>query len=258
MTLAYFDCFAGASGDMIVGALLDAGADFPSLARQLASLGVEGLSVRADKTRRAGLSGTKFHVDVPHAHEHDHEPDHSHEPHRHLGDILSLIDRADLADRTRDRARKVFTRLAQAEAKVHGVGVEQVHFHEVGAIDSIADIVGACVCLELLGIDRMCCSPVPLGSGTIRCDHGLMPVPAPATAELLVGLPTYAGPFQSEATTPTGAAFLAALCDEFGPMPAMRVSAVGCGAGIGPTAGPCPTSCGCSWAKPATKAPPTA
>jgi len=221
MRIAYFDCFAGAAGDMIVGALIDAGASFDELAAGLNSLGVEGLRVRTEAVTRRGMAGTKFHVEIGH---HDHA-------HRHLHHVVEIIDRSDLPDRAKDRARRTFTRLAEAEAKVHGTTVEKIHFHEVGAIDSIADILGACMALELLGIDAIHVSPIPTGAGTTKCDHGEMPVPPPAVAELLVGAPAYTGPFPYEATTPTAAALFAALAESFGPMPEMDVQAVGRGAG---------------------------
>ena len=219
--LAYFDCFAGAAGDMIVGALLDAGADFEALKAQLAGLGVEGLAIRREKVVRGGLCGTKFHVDID---GHDHH-------HRHLSDILAIIDSAKLSPRAADAAKKTFNRLAVAEAKVHQTSVEEVHFHEVGAIDSIADIVGACIALDLLGIDEVHCSAIPLGSGTIECAHGILPVPPPATAELLIGAKTVPGPMEGELTTPTAAALLTALSLSYGPIPSMQVRTVGYGAG---------------------------
>jgi pyridinium-3,5-bisthiocarboxylic acid mononucleotide nickel chelatase len=230
---AYFDCFAGAAGDMIVGALLDAGADFDQLQAQLMGLGVHGMELRREKVNRGGICGTKFHVDLhEHAHNHEHGDEHSHEhPHRNLADILGILDAAKLPPRTSQRARAVFDRLAQAEAKVHNVPVEQVHFHEVGAADSIADIVGACIALELLGVDEIVCSPIPLGSGTITCDHGILPVPPPATAELLIGAPTVPGLMEGELTTPTAAALLTALSASYGSIPPMQVQRVGYGAG---------------------------
>lgn len=221
MTLAYFDCFAGAAGDMIVGALLDAGADFDALQATLAKLQLEHYGLRRESVMRGGLGGTKFHVDL---HEHDHA-------HRHLSDIVAIIERAGLAPRVADRAKRIFTTLAHAEAKVHRISVEMVHFHEVGAIDSIMDIVGACVAMELLGIDEVCCSAIPTGSGTIQCDHGLLPVPAPATAQMLRGVKIATTPLCGEVTTPTAAAILTTLSSSYGPLPAMNVQAVGYGAG---------------------------
>lgn len=221
MTVAYFDLFAGAGGDMIVGALLDAGADFEALKGHLSRLGVHGMGLRIEKVNRGGICGTKFHVDVE---GHDHA-------HRHLGDILAMIAAAGLPARAADRAAKVFGRLGAAEAKVHNVSIEEVHFHEVGAIDSIADVVGACVAMELLGVERIFSSPIPLGSGTVKCDHGILPVPPPATAELVIGAKTVPGLMTGELTTPTAAAILTALSEEFGDMPELSVSAVGYGAG---------------------------
>lgn len=222
MTIAYFDCFAGAGGDMIVGALLDAGVALASLQEQLAKLRAEGLSITAQTVQRGGLGGIKFHVQ---------QEEGSPQPHRNLSDILDMIVRASLAPRAAARARDVFTRLAQAEAEVHGIAIAEVHFHEVGAIDSIADIVGACVALELLGVETVHCSPIPVGSGTVQCDHGKLPVPAPATAKLLIGAKTAAGGIAGEATTPTAAALLTTLAKSYGPMPAMSIQAVGYGAG---------------------------
>jgi len=152
-------------------------------------------------------------------------------PHRGLADILTMIDGADLPGRVAERAKAIFTRLGQAEASIHQVDLAQVHFHEVGAVDSIADIVGACLALDSLGVDRIVCSPIPLGSGTVTCDHGQFPLPAPATAALLAGVPTKPGPNEGEATTPTAAAILTTLADAFGPLPALTVDAIGYGAG---------------------------
>ena len=221
MKLAYFDCFAGAGGDMIVAALIDAGCDFASLQAELAKLGIPGFSLRTERVHRGGLTGLRFIV----------ETDQAGQPHRHLSDILSLIDRAGLSARAAELAKKVFHRLAQAEAKVHQIEVEKVHFHEVGAVDSILDVVGACVAMDLLGIDAVECSPIPVGGGTIRCDHGVMPVPAPATAELLTGVPIAQADVQGEATTPTAAAILTTVAGSYGPLPPMRIDAIGYGAG---------------------------
>ncbi len=220
MTVAYFDCFAGAGGDMVVGALLDAGADFASLRRELAKLGIPGCDVQAESVYRGGIAGTRFSV--------DRGDDTSH---RHLSDILELIESAELAPRAGRRAADIFKNIARAEAHVHGCDVEKIHFHEVGAADSIMDIVGACVALDMLEIDEIYCSPVPLGSGTVECDHGIMPVPAPATVELLRERATFAGPAAGEVTTPTAAAIFTTLAESFGEMPAMELRAVGYGAG---------------------------
>ncbi|NLW85312.1 MAG: nickel pincer cofactor biosynthesis protein LarC [Planctomycetes bacterium] len=220
MTVAYFDCFAGAGGDMIVASLISAGCSFEDLQKQLARLESHaGLSIQ--NVTRHGLSGLKFEVDAG-----DH-----HHPHRHLGDIIAMIDAAQLPPRAAQRAKAVFERLGAAEAKVHQCPIDHVHFHEVGAIDSIMDIVGACLAMEMLNIDRIICSPLPLGDGTVSSAHGIMPVPAPATAELLKGVPISQHNVKGEAVTPTAAAIFTTLAESFSSMPAMLVSAVGYGAG---------------------------
>ncbi len=290
MTLAYFDCFGGASGDMILGALLDAGLRLDDLRDALKRLGVTGYRLSAERVTRGGLGGTKFHVHLgedepepPHDHAHDHDRPHTHDhghdhahehppahghshdhphdadlghshphrpatppepghdhphPHEHghahgrnLTDILHLLDHAGLSERADQWARRIFQRLAAAEAKVHNTTPDQVHFHEVGAVDSIVDIIGAAIALDRLGVDRVVCSPIPLGTGTVRCDHGLMPVPAPATAELMRDGVIAPSDFPRELCTPTGAAILTTLAESFGPLPAMRVDAIGYGAG---------------------------
>jgi len=221
MRLAYFDCFAGAGGDMIVAALLDAGADLAVLKQQLRQLDIAGYEVRTERVRRGGLAGTRFYVEVQD----------THQPRRGLADIIKLIDGAGLGDRVAGRAKEAFTRLAEAEAKAHDIDPGEVHFHEVGAVDSIIDVVGACVAAELLGVEAVHCSAIPTGSGTITCSHGVMPVPAPATAQLLLGVPIRPLDIDGEATTPTAAAVLTTLAESYGPLPAMNVSAVGYGAG---------------------------
>jgi uncharacterized protein (TIGR00299 family) protein len=219
MKLCYFDAFSGISGDMTVGALLDAGAPAEALIEGLKSLGT-GAIFEVEKTRRQGIAATKFRV-------HGGEQ----KAHRHLPQIPKMIDGASLPPRARDRARAVFGKLAEAEARVHGVPMEKVHFHEVGAVDSIADIVGACLALELLDIGEVRSSPLNLGSGTVTADHGVLPVPAPATAILVQGRPVYSRGPEVELTTPTGAAIVAALAVESGVMPPMRIQAAGYGAG---------------------------
>jgi len=221
MTIAYFDCFAGAAGDMIVAALLDAGVDFDALRRELGKLALPNCDVQAEKLCRGGLSATRFSVTCQAGQQ----------PHRHLSDILSIIDAASLVPRAGERARAIFTRLAEAEAKVHNTSVENIHFHEVGAVDSIMDIVGACIALEMIGVDRVYCSAIPLGSGTVQCEHGMLPVPAPATAQLLVSAKTCQAQLPGEVITPTGAAILTTLSEGYAPPPAMGLDAVGYGAG---------------------------
>lgn len=222
MRIAYFDCFSGASGDMILGALLDAGLALDDLQRDLAGLGVEGFALRAEPLRKQGFAATKFHVDVDPA---------VHKPHRHLKHIREIIERAALPTSVSQRAMSIFTRLAEAEAAVHGTSIEKVHFHEVGAIDAIVDIVGASIAIERLGIEGVYCSAIPTGNGTVRCEHGLMPVPAPATAMLLKGVPIAESAEMAELTTPTGAAILRTLAVRFGSLPGMSIERIGIGAG---------------------------
>ncbi len=222
MKTLYLDCFSGISGDMTVGALLDAGADFAALRDGLMSLGVPGFRVEAEKVVKRGIAATQFHVIV--------DPD-APKPHRHLHHIEDIITNAPLPEAARAGALKTFRLLAEAEAAVHGIPVAKVHFHEVGAIDSIVDIIGANLALHLLGIERVFASPVHVGGGTIHCDHGVMPVPAPATAMLLRGCPMIGDDLDAELATPTGAALAVSWTENFGPMPAMTATAVGHGAG---------------------------
>ena len=218
-SIAYFDCFAGAGGDMIVASLLHAGAGADALRNALAGLKLAA-TFSAKPVNRGGIGGLQFEVQAEHEHHH-----------RGLGDILAMIGSAGLPPRVADRAKRIFTRLGEAEAKIHGLPVEKVHFHEVGAADSIMDIVGACVAMELLGIERVLCSPIPTGRGMVTMAHGTFPVPAPATAELLRGVPLAAGDIEGEMTTPTAAAILTTLAESFGPLPAMKVASIGYGAG---------------------------
>ena len=220
MRIAYFDCFAGAAGDMIVAAMLDAGLDAEHLRAQLATLGIEGLDVRIAETARAGLRAIKFDPVIPHQHEH-----------RNLEQINEIIDRSNISKKARQTAVAIFDKLARAEAAVHGKGPNEIHFHEIGALDSIVDIVSACIGIEALGIDKVYCSALSVGGGTVQCDHGTMPVPAPATAQLLKGIPITAGPVQAELLTPTAAAILTTVTDQFGPLPSMKIERIGCGAG---------------------------
>ncbi|MCS7024847.1 MAG: nickel pincer cofactor biosynthesis protein LarC [Bryobacteraceae bacterium] len=219
MKIGYWDAFSGISGDMAVGSLIDAGAPFAEVVAGLESLGT-GARFRQERVRRRGFVATKFYVDF--------EPQ---KHHRHLPRIEKMIEAADLPEAVKQHAIQVFLRLGEAEAKVHGVPLEEVHFHEVGAVDSICDIVGACLGLHLLGIRRAYCSPLNLGSGSVQTEHGRLPVPAPATAELLAGKPVYADGPACELTTPTGAALAVTLCAGFGAMPPMRISNTGYGAG---------------------------
>ncbi len=219
MKLCYFDAFSGISGDMTVGALVDAGADWNGLESALRSLNLEA-SFRLERTKRKGIAASKFYVD--HAEQ---------KKHRHLPHIEKIIAAGDLTETARKNALAVFRNLGEAEAKSHNVPIEKVHFHEVGAVDSICDIAGACVALDLLGVSEIHSSRINVGSGTVNTEHGVLPVPTPATAELLKDKPVYAAGPETELTTPTGAALVSTLTSGFGPMPAIRVEAQGFGAG---------------------------
>jgi uncharacterized protein (TIGR00299 family) protein len=219
MKICYLDAFSGISGDMLVGALADAGADAAALCEALNALGT-GATFEFEKTKRRGIAATKFHVHCGEQH-----------GHRHLPHILGMIAKAALPERVKRNASAVFERLGEVEARVHQVPVERVHFHEVGAADSISDIVGACLGFELLGVESICCSPLNLGSGTVKTEHGVLPVPAPATAALVEGRPVYVRGPAVELTTPTGAAIATTLASSFGTLPPMKISATGYGAG---------------------------
>jgi len=220
MRICYLDCFSGISGDMVVGALVDAGADPSQVGQELGKLRLEGVCPAFEKCARGGIAATKFRVQAP--------PERKH---RHLSDIEELIRRADLPGRVVERSLSIFGRLGQVEARLHQVPLEKVHFHEVGAVDSILDIVGACVGLEALEVEQVYCSALNLGWGSVETQHGLLPVPAPATAALVEGKPVYARGPAAELTTPTGAAIATTLAHSFGPLPPMRLRAAGYGAG---------------------------
>lgn len=220
MKTLYFDCFAGASGDMILGAMIAAGVEPQVLLAQLSLLNVQGYSIEFQTVDRSGISATYARVQVP--------PEHA--P-RYLRDILKIIHDSKLPDGVKDRAGKVFSRLAEAEARVHNEPVERVHFHEVGALDAIIDVVGAAICFDLAGIERFACSPLHVGSGSVEMDHGRFPVPPPAVVELLRGAPIYSTEIKGELVTPTGAAIIATVCSEYGPLPNMELQRTGYGAG---------------------------
>lgn len=265
MRILYFDCFSGASGDMILGALIDAGVPLDGVRSALGSLAIEPDMVWTERVTRAGIAATKFCVrgedrrdhahdhqagrgDQQHEHGHRHERDslpqasapparahetthHHHGPHRTLAEINGLIGGSALSGPGKERAQTLFRRLGEAEAAIHGIPLEQVHLHEVGALDSIIDIVGAVYAMEAIGAGRVVASPLNVGSGTVRSAHGVYPVPAPATARLLQGAPIYSGRQQAELVTPTGALLVTAYAQEFGTAPAMRLETVGYGAG---------------------------
>lgn len=262
MKILYFDCFSGISGDMTMGALLDAGGDAEALKRDLAKLNLgDAFHLHIQKKLKNGVMST--HVDVAtdhvhgdhdHDHEHEHHHDHDHDEHDHdhdhehehehdhehthehvhrgLSDVTAVIERSDLEPEVKETAKKIFRTLAEAEAKMHGTTVDEVHFHEVGAIDAIVDVCGAAILLHQLKPDRIVCSKINVGTGYVQCAHGLFPVPAPAVAEILRGEPYFMGPGRGELCTPTGAAIVKTMADEFGRMPVMEVEAVGYGAGV--------------------------
>jgi uncharacterized protein (TIGR00299 family) protein len=223
MKTLYFDCVCGAAGDMIAGALIDAGADFEALRAALDSLNIGGFEVAAERVKKKGIEATQFKVEV--------DPS-TPQPHRHLRHVLEIIESGDLPQPVKEASAETFQRIGECEAEVHGTTIEKVHFHEVGAIDSIVDVIGTHLGLHLLGIGRVESSPLPVGFGTVKAAHGVMPVPAPATARLLQGVPIFGGDLEGEWVTPTGAALIAQLAQAYGPMPAMRIEAIGYGSGM--------------------------
>lgn len=272
MKTLYLDCFSGLSGDMTIGALLDAGGDFSHLENELKKLHIEEeYALKTKKIIKNGITATKFDVVLTHDEvEHQHTPDevfdskhththehsgqdhHSHEEHSHDGsehthehhnhdhdhhnhrtyrDILKLIEDSELTDKVKGMSLRIFKKIGVAEGKIHGLELDKVHFHEVGAVDSIIDIVGAAILIEQLSIDKIKSAHVPTGSGHIHIAHGVYPVPAPATLEILTGIPLAKSELKAELTTPTGAAFAAVLVDEFCSFPAMKVEQIGYGAG---------------------------
>ena len=222
MKILYYDCFAGISGDMNLGAMVDLGVDSEFLANELGKLNIDGFRLEVSRDIRKGISGTKVTVVIE-------NPDN--EKHRHLRHIEELINNSSLSDTVKEKALAIFNLVAEAEAKVHDISKEKVHFHEVGALDSIADIVGAAICQEKLKVDEIHASPVQLGGGFVKCAHGTMPVPAPATAEIVAAIPVRTGLVDYEATTPTGAAILAATVDCFSSDMDMTITKTGYGIG---------------------------
>ncbi|HJD22019.1 MAG TPA: nickel pincer cofactor biosynthesis protein LarC [Candidatus Gemmiger faecigallinarum] len=271
MKTLYLECSMGAAGDMLMAALYELLDDKAAFVDKMNALGLPGVAVQPRAASTCGIAGTHMAVTVngeeetepdaraanaaPHPHGHDHghphdhdghdhghahgaeeghSHDHSHDhPHHHAtpGHIAGIIDRLPLPEQVRADARAVYDDIARAEAKAHGCPVGDVHYHEVGALDAVADVTGVCYALHLLGADRIVVSPIHVGSGTVRCAHGVMPVPAPATANLLAGVPTYGGSVQGELCTPTGAALLAHFAAQYGPQPVMMVEKVGVGIG---------------------------
>ncbi|MCI1944767.1 LarC family nickel insertion protein [Clostridium luticellarii] len=219
MKIAYFQCSAGISGDMILGALVDAGLSLEALKNELMKLKVP-FDLKSRRVLKNGISGTKVQVIVEEGH-----------VHRHLSHIRAIVQESELKGKVKKDIMRVFTNLAEAEAKVHNTTVEAVHFHEVGALDSIIDICGSVAGLELLGIEKIYCSPIHIGTGFTKCAHGIIPLPAPAVVQLLRGIKVYSKGVKAELVTPTGAAVISTLCDDFGEIPFMSMESCGCGAG---------------------------
>ena len=228
MKTLYLDCGMGAAGDMLCAALLELHPDPESFLARFRALGIPGVELRAEKAMKGGVSGTHVHMLI-HGEEEGEEP--GHHRHRHLSDVEAVLDRLPLEPSVHRDVMEVYHAIAEAEAKVHGRPVSEVHFHEVGALDAIADVTAVCLLLHELKPDRICASPIHVGSGTVKCAHGILPVPAPATALLLEGLPIYSGTIRGELCTPTGAALLRHFVHSFGPLPAMRLEKLGNGLG---------------------------
>ena len=235
MKTIYFDCFAGAAGDMLVGALIDVGLDFAALEGELAKLGIDGYSISSERLIKQGVTARKFRVNITQeTHHHHYEGEGSHGAHHHgrsYRQIREILEKAPIPEAPKNRAISAFHRLGVVEAGIHGVGLDAIHFHEVGAVDSIIDITGYFLGLHMLGIERVAASPLPVGRGFVQCAHGRMPVPAPATAKLLEGIPVAESDLKGEVLTPTGALLLGESAEFFGPMPEMTITRVGYGAG---------------------------
>ncbi len=257
MSVLYFQCLSGISGDMTVGALLDLGIDQQAFLDELRKIGIDGYEIEIHRRQKNGITGTKFDVILAgeshgpgegdaqtdphrghgHHHHHGHHHEHGHgerahaHPHRNLHDIEALIDNSDLSEAVKSLSKKIFGYVAHAEAHVHDKPLEEVHFHEVGAIDSIVDIVGTAIAVDMLDIDGIYSSPLHVGTGYVQCQHGRIPVPAPATVEILKGVPVYSQGIRSELVTPTGAAIIRALAEDFVPLPEMAIEQAGYGIG---------------------------
>lgn len=220
MKSLHFDCFAGASGNMVLGALIALGVDRDALAAELSKLGLPEFGLEVETVDRSGISSTHVNVVIP-----------DEKAHRHLHTIVDIIQNSTLSDSIKQRSIAIFTKLAEAEAKIHGTDIQKVHFHEVGALDAIIDIVGSCIGFEMLGIEQFTASKLHVGSGFVNMAHGKFPVPPPAVAEILTNIPIYSTEIEGELLTPTGAAIIATVCNEFGKLPEMKVEKSGYGAG---------------------------
>jgi len=234
LKVAYFDCFAGISGDMTLGALIDAGASFDLLKSELGKLSLrqaqdaQEFELTLDRVTKRGISASDVTV---HTHHNEHHHGHGHSHGRTYSEIRRIIEESELSDDVKRKSVAIFTKLGEAEAKIHNKSIEEIHFHEVGAVDAIVDIVGSCICLELLGIKKLYCSPIPTFTGMVEIAHGKFPLPAPATVEILKNAPWRELGVEGEIVTPTGAAIVATLAEGFGTMPAMSITSTGYGAG---------------------------
>jgi uncharacterized protein (TIGR00299 family) protein len=220
MVVAYFDCFSGIAGDMILGALIDSGVKLSFLKKELQKLGLSGYNIYTKQVKYNNVTGTDVTIEIEETH-----------AHRHLSDINRLIGQSRLDINIKKISKQIFYNLAKAESKVHNINIEDVHFHEVGAVDAIIDIVGSIIGIKKLKIKKIYCSPLPLGKGFVKCSHGILPIPAPATVELLKGFPVYSDERKQELVTPTGAAIITTIADKFGNMPLMKISKIGYGSG---------------------------
>jgi uncharacterized protein (TIGR00299 family) protein len=220
MVFAYFDCFSGIAGDMILGALIDCGLDVCFLESELQKLSLSGYKIYTKEIKYNNITATDFIVDIKETH-----------THRNLSNINEIIEQSQLDKDIKKTSKQIFYNLAKAESKVHNIKIEDVHFHEVGAVDAIIDIVGSTIGIKKLGITKIYCSPLPLGKGFVRCSHGILPLPAPATVELLKEIPVYSDERKQELVTPTGAAIITTIAEKFGNMPLMKIKKIGYGSG---------------------------
>jgi uncharacterized protein (TIGR00299 family) protein len=231
MHILYYDCFSGISGDMNLGAMIDLGVDASYVINELQKLNLSGYTISFTTDQRKGITGTRANIILDHEHHHNHGH-HEHVHGRNLSDIKLLIEKSSLDDEVKKLSIKIFTKIGEAEAHVHGKPIDEIHFHEVGAVDSIVDIVGAAICINYLKPDQIIASPVELGGGLVTCAHGTFPVPAPATFEILKNKPVKMGAVQVETTTPTGAAILATLVTKFIENPKLTIKRIGYGIGF--------------------------
>lgn len=236
--ILYFDCLSGISGDMTIGALLDLGIDKDVFLAELKKIKIEGYDIKIEKDQKSGITGTDFTVILEedshnheHNHSHQHDHHHHHGEHRNLYDIEKIIQDSDLDTEVKKMSKDIFKHVAEAEAKIHGKTIEEVHFHEVGAVDSIVDIIGTAICINMLNVDKIYSSPLHIGTGHVKCAHGIIPVPAPATLEILKEIDVYSTGIRSELVTPTGAAIIKALAEDIVPTPAMEIDRIGYGIG---------------------------